>query len=225
MPRTCRTACAPISTDRTEILDAVDWFFQHKLQWLKDRRTSAPSFESAAFQSFLKATVVDMHDRGELVLGKLASAHDILSVGFGYTFRNVFIFQNYAYNAEFGVVSPSRLVLEQLIRWCLDHGIDEFDFLPWDIAYKAQWADTTLAIHDYVLPRSLIERLKCELQMVGIDRLAKYDWLTRQYQRLPARFRDGIRQIVVPDWDIGGVVQRLGKSGAALPRYNSGSPT
>jgi hypothetical protein len=33
--------------------------------------------------------------------------------------------------------------------------------------------------------------------------------LERQYRRLPARARDTIRQIIIADWDIGGVVQRL----------------
>jgi CelD/BcsL family acetyltransferase involved in cellulose biosynthesis len=200
-----------VLTDRAEILDAVDWFFQHKLQWLKDRATPAPSFTSEAYQAFLKATVADMHDRGELMLGRLASAQDVLSVGFGYIFQGAFIFQAYAYNAAFASLSPSRLLLEQLIRWCLDQGIDEFDFLPWDMPYKAQWADTTLGVYDYVLPRALSERLKCELQVLGIKRLATNDCLERQYRRLPARLRDVIRQSIVADWDIGGVVQRMRK--------------
>jgi CelD/BcsL family acetyltransferase involved in cellulose biosynthesis len=200
-----------IVTDRADILAAVDWFFEHKLQWLKDRGTAAPSFTAEAYQSFLKTTVADMHDRGQLVLGRLGSTEDTLSIGFGYTFQGVFIFQAYAYNAAFAALSPSRLLLEHLIRWCLDNGMDEFDFLPWDMPYKAQWADTKLAVHDYVLPRSLIERLKCELQVLGLERLATNPWLEQQYRRLPVRLRDSIRQLVIADWDIGGVVQRLRK--------------
>jgi CelD/BcsL family acetyltransferase involved in cellulose biosynthesis len=199
-----------IVTDRAEILAAIEWFFHHKLLWLKERRTIAHSFESEAYQSFLKATAAAMHEQGRLVLGRLGSAQDTLSIGFGFAFNRVFTFQGYAYNAEFQSVSPSRLLLEQLIRWSLDNGIDEFDFLPWDMPYKARWSDDTLAIHDYVMPRSLLERLKCELQVLGLDRLAGGGWFARQYRRLPAGLRDALRETVVADWEFGGVVQRLG---------------
>jgi CelD/BcsL family acetyltransferase involved in cellulose biosynthesis len=214
-----------IVTDRAEILDGVDWFFRHKSQWLKDRDVAAPSFTCAAYQEFLKATVAAMHDRGQLVLGKLASATDILSLGFGYTFQGAFIFQGYAYNAAFHSVSPSRLLLEQLIRWCLEHGIDEFDFLPWDMPYKAQWSDASLAVHDYVLPLSLLARLKCELQALGLGRVAGDQWLMRQYRRLPARMRDVLRETVVADWDNAAAVERMRRREVARVRYESGSPT
>jgi CelD/BcsL family acetyltransferase involved in cellulose biosynthesis len=199
-----------IVTDRAEVLDAVDWFFHHKLLWLQERRTVAHSFESAGYQSFIKATVAAMHDQGRLVLGKLGSTQQTLSVGFGFASDGVFTFHSYAYNAEFQSVSPSRLLLEQLIRWSLDNGIQEFDFLPWDIQYKARWANDTLAIHDYVMPRSLLERLKCELQVLDLGRFVDDRWLARQYRRLPARWRNALRETIVADWDFGGAVQRLG---------------
>jgi hypothetical protein len=45
-----------------------------------------------------------------------------------------------------------------MIRWCFDHGVDEFDFLPFNgegSPYKKIWADAEVESISYAIPMSL----------------------------------------------------------------------
>ncbi len=79
-----------------------------------------------------------------------------------------------AYHAYLGAVaepleafSPGKTLMEETLAWCRANGIDRYDLLAPADAYKRQWSNGTVPVHDFVAPVTLAGRLYVEA------------WLTR----------------------------------------------
>ncbi|MBB4301855.1 CelD/BcsL family acetyltransferase involved in cellulose biosynthesis [Rhodobium orientis] len=59
-----------------------------------------------------------------------------------------------AINAAHGEVSPGELQTEETLSWCLDGGMERYDFLPPVQRYKLGWAAQTETVANYALSRS-----------------------------------------------------------------------
>lgn len=184
-----------IATDWEQIKQLIDWFFCHKTRWLEQRSIYNEWFATPEHRSFTLATALDMHSRGELLVGFIGSDSDILSVGFGFVVDRAFLFHGYAYNADYNRLSPSRLLLEELVRRCFELGLDTFDFEPGAMPYEAVWSDTTLGISDYIMPISLLGRFKIGWHRNVVDGLLQRDSLRRHYNRLPLGVRRVARRL------------------------------
>ena len=46
--------------------------------------------------------------------------------------------------------SPGRMLLIELLKWCFDHGIEEFDFTIGDERYKNEWSTQTMNLYRYI---------------------------------------------------------------------------
>ena len=186
----------------------LDWFFAEKLGWLDSRDISTRNFGSPEYREFVRATTQDALARDELLVGRLGSAETTLSVGFGYGYRGNFIFQSFAYNPADRALSPSRLLLEHLLRWCFARGIAVFDFLPGEADYKTQWSDRTLAVTDYLVPLTLLGRAKLAWHAGGMARLVRAPWVRAQFERLPEGLQARLRRSLAANWDYGADIRR-----------------
>jgi CelD/BcsL family acetyltransferase involved in cellulose biosynthesis len=84
-----------------------------------------------------------------------------------------------AYHAYLGVVtepleafSPGKTLMEETLAWCRANGVDTYDLLSPADAYKRQWSNGTVPVHDFAAPVTLAGRLYVEA------------WLTRLRPKL-----------------------------------------
>lgn len=76
-----------------------------------------------------------------------------LSVLWGATFRNRFyhLFPSYARDRN-SVYSPGNILLIRVFRWCIENGVDTYDFTVGDEEYKRHWCEHDLTLYDHVDP-------------------------------------------------------------------------
>jgi CelD/BcsL family acetyltransferase involved in cellulose biosynthesis len=79
----------------------------------------------------------------------------IAAANFGLTFRGRYYYILAGYDdgdlARFG---PGTAQLQDLLRYSLDHGIQQFDFTIGDEPYKREWCDVETKLYDQVSPAS-----------------------------------------------------------------------
>jgi CelD/BcsL family acetyltransferase involved in cellulose biosynthesis len=138
-----------IIKEDTEVEAAIDWILSHKLRWLSTKNKSAVYFNTDEMQELIKNISKSKHNQGNYVLAKLSDGETIISAGFGYKFGSDFLFHMFTYDEAWNRLSPSRLFLEELVRWCFDHGVKTFDFMPGDEQYKTIWATDLVHTHSY----------------------------------------------------------------------------
>lgn len=181
----------------------LDWFFTAKLAWMAGRGISTRAFGSPEYRDFVRGTTQDAMARDGLLVGRLVSGDgaDIVSVGFGYVMAGRFVFQSFAFNPAYQAISPSRLLLEHLVRWCFARGLSTLDFLPGDTAYKEQWATGTLEVVDHLVPLSLLGRAKLAWHTLALGPMARHPGIRGLYQRLPAGLRERMRGTMAANLD------------------------
>lgn len=139
-----------IVEDPTQIDSMIDWIMDQKIRWLKAKALNANNFGSAEMRDLFKELSKSPRGRDGLVLARLSDAHTTISAGFGYRFRNEFLFHVFAYDTAWANLSPSRLFLEQLLRWCISEKIETFDFMPGLEPFKEVWADDLVRTDSYM---------------------------------------------------------------------------
>jgi|GEM_PF-2067553 len=100
-------------------------------------------------QSFLSERYIRFHDRvaerlhksghlllifieadGEIVAGRYDFAYE----GKGWSFQGGWL-------PEWEKLSIGKMMLTQVMRWCIEHGLKEYDFLGGSASYKNEWSD------------------------------------------------------------------------------------
>jgi CelD/BcsL family acetyltransferase involved in cellulose biosynthesis len=64
--------------------------------------------------------------------------------------------------------APGNLLLRHMFQWCLDNGIEVFDFTSGDDEYKTPWCDQSMALYDYF--EGITRRGKTRQAVVRIKR-------------------------------------------------------
>ena len=183
-----------VLSGRERIAPMLDWILAHKVRWLEERGKNAAHFAGVPMRTLFEQVLGAAAGRGELVLARLGGANATVSAGFGYRFGRRFLFHVFVYDAAHARLSPSRLFLEGLVRWCLDNGVDEFDFMPGDEAYKAVWADDVVRTDSWagaLTPWGRVLLLKIARPDLLRDVAAP---LRGVYARMPARLRRVLRE-------------------------------
>ena len=77
---------------------------------------------------------------------------EIVAVNWGLVRGNRYYYVMHAFAAESPAArfSPGRLLMYQLMQWCVGQGIDVFDFTIGDEDFKEQWCEATLPLTDSV---------------------------------------------------------------------------
>lgn len=184
-----------------EIVRTLDWMFDQKVAWAEKRDIDTGVMPTQGYRRFMRQVVLDMQSQERLLVGRIAGEAGIMSAGFGFVHRETFVFYMFAYDEAYGALSPSRLLMERLMRWCFERGVRVFDFLPGPEVYKRSWTNATLPVVDYVVPISVWGRVRLAWTVRVVDRLARQDWLRRGYDALPAWLRQRVRGGVAGEWD------------------------
>ena len=70
--------------------------------------------------------------------------------------RRLWVFQG-GWDPDLGALAPGKILTAYSIQWCIENGLDEYDFLAGDASYKRAWSTDTRHLVDLELshPRSL----------------------------------------------------------------------
>ncbi len=203
-----------------EVGPMVDWIFTHKLRWAAARGMQVGVFDSDGYRLFSKSILDEALAEGRALLCCIDGEQGVASAGFGFIHDNRFVFYAFAYDAEYAALSPSRLLMEGVIRWCLESKLSTFDFLPGDEAYKRVWADDTLPVIDVLLPLTLAGRTRLFWSRRAVGWMARKHRLRSGYDRLPASLRSRLRELLLADWHH---VSSMHSARRLQPGQNSGA--
>lgn len=129
-----------------------------KLQQLNQQRwgESGTSFRSARYVRFHQQVANRLHKEGRLLLifleldGQIiAGRYDFVHGGKAWCFQGGWL-------PEWEKRSAGKMLVTEIIRWAIQQGLREYDFLGGSAAYKSDWTDTcrTLVTVTTVNPRS-----------------------------------------------------------------------
>lgn len=134
-----------------------------KIRELNERRwgEKRQSFLSQRYTRFHDRVAERLHSQGYLLLIFLeadgviiAGRYDFVYGGKGWSFQGGWL-------PEWEKESAGKLILTEIMRWCIDHGIKEYDFLGGAAAYKSDWTDETSQIVDITGCNPKSWRAKC----------------------------------------------------------------
>jgi len=122
---------------------------------------------------------------GEVHVSALTVGETIVAAHWGIVFRGRYYFLLVGrQDGEWGRYSPGRLLIEDLIGWCLARGgVGVFDLTAGEEGYKREWTDHSLPLFEYLAPRSA----------AGMLFIAQYR--ARQWLKQNRRLRNWVRRL------------------------------
>ncbi|UCH84090.1 MAG: GNAT family N-acetyltransferase [Candidatus Latescibacterota bacterium] len=116
--------------------------------------------DDARYRDFFATPTEDLMASGQLQLAGLLVDNQPITTHWGMVYAGRFYYYMPSYAAgEWRRYSPGRLLLFHLFEWCLENGIEVFDFTIGDEEYKKDWCDEEMPLYEYFEPRSLKGRL------------------------------------------------------------------
>jgi hypothetical protein len=104
------------------------------------------SFLSERYVRFHDRVAARLHDRGHLLLifleadgAIIAGRYDFVYGGKGWSFQG-------GWMPEWEKLSAGKMVLTQIMRSCIELGLNEYDFLGGAASYKSEWSDGERAL-------------------------------------------------------------------------------
>jgi CelD/BcsL family acetyltransferase involved in cellulose biosynthesis len=110
-------------------------------------------FASEAVKRFYRDLAAKPYPQGPCHVAALEFRGEIIAVNWGLVRGNRYYYVMHAFAAQSPAArfSPGRLLMYQLMQWCIARGIDIFDFTIGDEDFKAQWCEVTLPLLDSVV--------------------------------------------------------------------------
>lgn len=143
----------------------------HHKRW----RGASNSFTSQHYIRFHDQIAARFHPQGRLLLifleldGQIvAGRYDFAYGGKGWNFQGGWL-------PEWEKQRAGKMLVTEVIRWCIEHGLREYDFLGGDASYKSDWTETsrTLVTLTAPNPRSLRGRIYTSLRTLARSRAKK----------------------------------------------------
>ncbi|MGD2137722.1 MAG: GNAT family N-acetyltransferase [Gammaproteobacteria bacterium] len=139
-------------------------------------------FEQAGYSDFFTDMTENHIDRSFVHLSALTLDGTILATHWGLVYKKRFYHLLPTYErSEHTKYAPGNILLRHLFEWCIDNGIEVYDFTVGDEPYKFLWRDQELELYDYFRARTL--RGACYLLPYSLAVFAK-----RKIKQSPALF-------------------------------------
>lgn len=88
---------------------------------------------------FLTEVLSLFHNKGWLRFWVMESESELMSYIIGFLYNKTFYYWNLGYDPKFTVCSPGRLLLIDVLKYCFNERILEFDFMRGEEKYKQNW--------------------------------------------------------------------------------------
>jgi CelD/BcsL family acetyltransferase involved in cellulose biosynthesis len=131
-------------------------------------RSGQPANGDARIHGFYCELARRMSDRGSLSLFLLKVGGRPVAFHYGLTERHVYSLVMTSYDESLRECSPGHLLVEEVLKRCIESGVREFDFLGCDHAWKRAWTER-VRIHCwlFLFRNNPLGRTLCR---------AKFDW-------------------------------------------------
>jgi CelD/BcsL family acetyltransferase involved in cellulose biosynthesis len=107
-------------------------------------------FESKEVCDFFSVISAQKNSLGFVHLSALMLDDRIIATHWGLVYKKRFYHLYPTYEqSELTKYAPGGLLMWHLFEWCIDNGIETYDFTIGDEAYKSQWCDQELSLYDY----------------------------------------------------------------------------
>jgi CelD/BcsL family acetyltransferase involved in cellulose biosynthesis len=128
--------CVKLLKSHDEILSTLDQVVQMGIQNPLKRHL----FIHPAMKGFLAEMLTLFHRKGWLRFWVMESDGQLMSYIIGFLFKRTFYYWNLGYDPKFTACSPGRLLLIDVLKYCFEEKILEFDFMRGEETYKQHWA-------------------------------------------------------------------------------------
>jgi CelD/BcsL family acetyltransferase involved in cellulose biosynthesis len=108
--------------------------------WKGEEKTAILSDAKAG--PFYLGLAREAAQRGYLRLYFLKSAGKAIAFHFSVVLQGVYLFLKPGYDERYKEYSPGHLLVEDVLKDCIAEGLQEFDFLAEDLAWKREWTET-----------------------------------------------------------------------------------
>ena len=154
-----------IATELEEALEIIEVTMRHKADRYRATGRGNP-FAIEAYAEFYREMTRRHLSAGLVHVSALKCDDQVIASHWGCLYRNRFFWLMPSYDASWSKVSPGRLLLDHLVEWSFDQGLEAFDFTIGDEPYK-----NTFASHHDHLYRSRYVRTPLGLAYDLKDRL------------------------------------------------------
>lgn len=122
------------------IEESIDILMELNLKrWGDEGKT----FKSEVFTAFHRKLATTFQEKGWLYFRILRLDGQFAAVRYDFVYDNkLWNYQN-GWLPELGKLSLGKMLIGHSVKWCIDEGLREYDFLAGDTAYKKSWATQT----------------------------------------------------------------------------------
>lgn len=145
--------CVPVSpAEATETLTVMAR--QKSRRWRESRARDL--FALPGYLRFYQVLSNTTFEIGRVHISCLRLNNQVLATHWGLIFNRRFYWLMPGYEAgEWARYSVGRLLLENVVEWCISQQISVFDLTVGDESFKFDWADHSLSLYEYLAFRSI----------------------------------------------------------------------
>ncbi|MDL1875431.1 GNAT family N-acetyltransferase [Cytophagia bacterium CHB2] len=112
-------------------------YFLHHCSQTRKARSSY--YASDRYRRFIAAMMEELKRFGEIRLFYLLLDKKPIAFVLGFHFRKIFYYWNIGFDSAHQKLSPSKVLLAEVIQRCFHSGVNEFNFMRGDSDYKTRW--------------------------------------------------------------------------------------
>lgn len=134
-------AVEPADVDR-----ALSVFYELHFQRWVEMQGSVSNYAVAKVREWHSAMFVDLASRGLAAVFSLESGGTPVAVAVNLIYGGTMYYCQPAFDPAFARFSPSKLLVAELLDYCVTNGLSVFDFLRGDEAYKSEWTEKAVEL-------------------------------------------------------------------------------
>jgi len=144
-----------IPSDKQDIKAIIDKMIEQKTRWFKETK-KFNLFSNDAYIQFYHKAGQELSPTGQVHVSALLVNNAIIATHWGSLYKNRFYLLMPTYEGgEWAKYSAGRLLLEYLLEWCFEQGIEIFDFTVGGERYKRDWCNQEMILYEYLEANSL----------------------------------------------------------------------
>jgi CelD/BcsL family acetyltransferase involved in cellulose biosynthesis len=145
----------------------------HQKHW--SMRGKLGSFSSEKFRNFHKELIHRMFPMGAIQILQVQAGSSTIGILYNFVYAGKVYHYQSGFNYTDKRLSPGLVTISCAVQYCLDLGLDEFDFLAGDYQYKR-----VLGVNYRDLVWTVFRRTNLKMRTLDFMREAKRRWVNRR---------------------------------------------
>ena len=134
---------------RDKVTRLLDILFAQKSETFA-RKGIADVFQRPGYREFFLDLISNPHTKDFTHVSELRVGAASAAVNFGLEYRGRYSLYLVSYDEALARFSPGAIHLNELMRWAIDRGLNEFDFLVGFQRLKREWSDQRVPLYDHI---------------------------------------------------------------------------